>query len=165
MKTFQRCSGGSIAEFGPALFVLLIIGFFPLLDMLQVMVGYGGCWYLNSQQSDLAAQSLRVRTVSPATTGTFVNQTDVQTQLDTLATDWKKTPLGCLSKLQSATTTIAGPTLSGTTGTYLTCYVQVTTAVKCASFLTIPFFSNVPGLGADVNISITGQRVVEDATQ
>ncbi|MBX9879542.1 MAG: hypothetical protein K2Y22_13860 [Candidatus Obscuribacterales bacterium] len=151
-------TGAAIAEFAPALALLLLFVFFPLLDLMPILIGYVGCNYLNSQQSDLAAQSLRARGSS------FTNQAEVQPRLDTLATDWKSSSLGKLANLNSSTTTIAGPLNSTLHSGYLTCYVRVTTAVQCAPFLLLPFMGPVPGLGAPVNISISSERVVEDAT-
>lgn len=157
---FRSNSGSQIAEFGPAMFLLLILGFFPFLMILQLAFGYVGCWYLNCQQSDLAAQSLRVRS------GTFVNQSSVQTDLDKLALDWPQTPLGKLSKVKTSTATISGPVDSGSsTSGYTTAYVQTTTTVQCSPLISIPFLNTVPGLGAPINYTISAQRIVEDATQ
>ena len=158
-KSKRDYRGSAIAEFAPAITVLLLVVFLPLLDLMPILVGYAGCWYLNSQQSDLAAQSLLARG------NAFTNQGDVQTQLDTLASDWKNSALGNLAKLQDATTTITGPVNSSVSGGYLTCYVQVTTQVKCAPFVQLSFVGPVPGIGAPINVSISSQRVVEDATQ
>lgn len=157
-KLVRNHRGAAIAEFAPALAILLIVVFLPLLDLMPILVGYVGCSYLNSQQADLAAQSLRARGTS------FTNQGEVQPRLDTLATDWRSSALGKLSKLNSSTTTIEGPLNSSLHSGYLTCYVRVTTAVECAPFLLLPFMGSVPGLGAPVNISIASERVVEDAT-
>lgn len=151
--------GAVIAEFAPALILLIIVVFLPLLDLMPILAGYVGCWYLNSQQSDIAAQALRARG------STFTNQPEVQTQLDSLAKNWQSTALGNLAKLQDATTTITGPVNSTVSGGYATSYVHVTTAVKCAPFLLLSFMGPVPGLGAPVNVAITSQRVVEDATR
>lgn len=156
--TKRTCRGAAIAEFAPALIILIIVVFLPLLDLMPILIGYVGCGYLNSQQADLAAQSLRARGSG------FVNQAEVQPRLDTLATDWQSSALGRLAKLNSATTTIDGPLNSSMHSGYLTCYVRVTTAAQCSPFLLIPFMGPVPGLGAPVNFSISSERVVEDAT-
>lgn len=150
--------GAAIAEFAPALAILILVVFLPLLDLMPILIGYVCCGYINSQQSDLAAQSLRARGTS------FTNQGEVQPRLDTLATDWQSSALGKLAKLNSATTTIAGPLNSSHHGGYMTCYVRVTTTSQCSPFLLIPFMGAVPGLGAPVNFSISSERVVEDAT-
>lgn len=151
-------TGAAIAEFAPALALLLLFVFLPLLDLMPVLIGYVGCNYLNSQQSDLAAQALRARGNS------FTNQADVQSRVDKLATDWQATALGQLAKLKKATTTIAGPVNSSVSKGYLTCYVHVTTEVQCAPFIELAFLGAIPGLGAPVNFSISSERVVEDAT-
>ncbi len=157
-KMIRNYRGAAIAEFAPALAILIIVVFLPLLDLMPILIGYVGCNYLNSQQADLAAQSLRARGTS------FTNQAEVQPRIDAIATDWRSTALGKLAKLNSSTTTIEGPLNSSLHSGYLTCYVRVTTAVQCAPFLLLPFMGPVPGIGAPVNFSIASERVVEDAT-
>jgi hypothetical protein len=159
MRLIRRRTGQQTAELAPVLFILLFLGFFPLLCLLQVVVGYTGCWYLNCQQADLAAQSLIARG------GQFTNTSAVQAKLDTFAQNWQQSPLGTLSKIQGLPkSTINGPTNSSVNKGYLTCYVTVSTQAQCSSFLQIPFLSSVPGLGAPLPVSISAQRVVEDAT-
>lgn len=158
LKKKRACRGAAIAEFAPAIAILILIVFLPLLDLMPLLVGYAGCSYLNSQQSDLAAQSLRARGSS------FTNQADVQSRLDSLATDWRSSALGKLANLKSASTSMAGPVNSSVSNGYMTCYVRVTTSVQCSPFLLLTFLGPVPGLGAPVNFSISSERVVEDAT-
>lgn len=157
-KSKRTHKGSAIAEFAPALIILIIVVFLPLLDLMPILVGYAGCSYLNSQQADLAAQALRARGSS------FTNQGEVQQRLDTLATGWQSAALGKLANLKSATTTITGPVNSSANNGYMTCYVRVTTAVQCAPFLMLGFMGPIPGLGAPVSFSIASERVVEDAT-
>ena len=51
----RRRKGNQIAEFGPALWVLLIFIFFPMVDLLSMGVSYGLCMVLNFNQVHEAA--------------------------------------------------------------------------------------------------------------
>lgn len=46
----RRAKGSAIAEFGPALGIILIFFFFPMIDFLSVGMSYGFCMVLNYNQ-------------------------------------------------------------------------------------------------------------------
>ena len=67
---FRNDEGDSIAEFGPALLVLLVALFFPMIDMLSLGLSYILCTALNCNQVHEA--SLLTYTEAPSATGAVV---------------------------------------------------------------------------------------------
>lgn len=47
----KRERGQQIAEFGPALFLLVVVFFFPLVDAIYLGLAYGTGWYLNQLET------------------------------------------------------------------------------------------------------------------
>jgi hypothetical protein len=65
-RRFRGQRGGQIAEFGPALLILLVVMFFPMIDLLYYGFAYGAAWYLHQ---------LEVRAVSVSQPPFGPNQT------------------------------------------------------------------------------------------
>jgi hypothetical protein len=147
----RKQHGVTIAEVGPALFLLLIMGIFPMLDLIFAGSAYTACLLLNDLQLREAARL-------PAS--------QVENALIYIAHDWQNTGIGAYAGVmgepqsQYAYTVVPIPTGAGrATETY----IVVTTSVTLRPFLPIPFFNAVPALGAPVSYSISGRRLLEMA--
>lgn len=145
-------SGSAIAEFGPALGVLLICFFFPLVDMLALGVSYGLCLVLNANQAHEASLLPKSEATDPsgvvktgivnqwlAGMGHFVNivsppQTDVTYRTGQMGGDGVQDQI-----------------------------VMVETKVVCGPFLPIPLpVVNVPGLNGDMTFDLKTEKPMED---
>ena len=168
-KNSQRKKTGSIAEFGPALFVLLVLIFFPMIDLIQMGVAYMSCNFMNEQQLNHLSTNLQVVTntsssgfpaFSAYSIGIAVNDLNTfRTFLNhsAFARLANIVPLGSISA-----TNIIGPVYRPTENTY---YVQFSTVITSNPFLFIPFFHGMPGIGAPVTYTIAGERPVETVVQ
>ena len=65
MKSKRRKSGSAIVELGPALYVFLILIFFPALDLIGMAAQFTCAWYHNH----LMLEELSVRKKSDGTSG------------------------------------------------------------------------------------------------
>jgi hypothetical protein len=141
--------GSSLAEFGPALGILLLSVFFPLLDLIMVGFAYCQCMTLNSLQLQKAAEL-------PAAAAQAPNGAVFQALPDA----WQHTGLGAFVKLtEPPTTAIAYQDARGRDR-----YVIVSTTFSVSPFLNIPIIPGIPALSAPATFTISGKRVVEDPT-
>lgn len=142
-------TGSSIAEFGPALGILLFSIFFPLLDMIMLGFAYTQCLSLNSLQAQKAAEVGKAQAKDPA--GVVVAA---------LPNAWQATGMGAFIKLaQPPVTSVAYETAVGSDQ-----YVIVSTTFSVNPFLNIPIIPGVPALSAPATFTISTRRVVEDPT-
>lgn len=148
----RRANGETIAEFGPALFILLICIFFPLIDILAMCVSYGLCVVLNTNQVKEAA----------LLTGSSANSnSDIVKQ--GIPDEWANGMGRFVKMAEPVNTQIAYRT--GETGTDQTTdtIVGVRTTVKCSPFLPVPVpFVTCPGLNAPMTFQITSERPMEN---
>ncbi len=142
-------NGSSIAEFGPVLFILLIMIAFPLIDLLAVALFYNAGSVLNGSQVREAA--LEPYTQVNSTSG-FVKQAIVD--------QWIQGGLGRFCKLaQPVDTQVIYKT--GVAGDKI---VVLTTSIVVSPLVNIgiPFLPGVPGINAPVPFSYTSEHVVEN---
>ncbi len=141
--------GNSIAEFGPALGILLFSFFFPLLDLVMFGFAYSQCLTLNSLQAQRAAAMGKAQARDPG--GTVIAG---------LPNAWQHTGMGSFVGLtESPTTAITYVTAVGSDQ-----YVIVATTFSVKPFLQIPLIPGVPALSAPATFTISTRRVVEDPT-
>src|SRR5437868_1186771 len=69
---FRRCTGGAIAETGPALFLLIVLIVIPVMDLLYMGIAYGFAWFLHNTE----IRELAVRVPDPAQAPTFLSKVD-----------------------------------------------------------------------------------------
>jgi hypothetical protein len=143
----RQSAGSSIAEFGPALGILLLSIFFPLLDLVMLGFSYCQCMTLNSLQSQKAAEMSQVQASSP--TGPIFQG---------LPSAWQQTGMGAFVKLTDAPTT----TVIYQNADSQDKFVIVSTSFSVQPFLNIPLIPGVPGLSAPTAFTISSKRVVED---
>ncbi len=142
----KRERGASLAEFGPAFFLLFIFAVFPVLDIIGMGFGYVSSVSLNDLQLRQAAKIPKSQAQDP------------------------EGPV-CLAIPQNYVSSIAGGLASivdlpVTEVSYdndaSNVYVTVTTHVTVKPFLTIPFFTVIPGLGAPATYTISSSRMLEN---
>jgi hypothetical protein len=137
MKKLRKRTGSAIAETGPALFVLLVMIFFPMLDLLAMGMQFCCSWYLNHE----ASHELSVSKFA-----------DWGVALDQLKTKFDSTGIPKFIHMtggsHSYTSVPAGA--SGDPA-----QVNCTTAVTCTPFLYIPMFFPVPGVNQPMTFSFT----------
>ncbi len=147
--------GAGIAEFGPAMLVLLICIFFPLCDLISIGVSYCMVMVLNYNQiqeaslvdhtqAEDASGSVKkgIPDVWRGGMGHFVNMsgdpvTDVTYRLGQVE---------------------VGAGANGEQDKI----VRVKTTVTCNPFLSIPFFVNVPGINAPFPLVVFQERQMEN---
>jgi hypothetical protein len=54
----NNSNGSQLAEFGPALFLLLIVGLLPALDLIFMGIAFSTAWYLNQAEAREAANNM-----------------------------------------------------------------------------------------------------------
>ncbi|MBY0356683.1 MAG: hypothetical protein K2W82_01670 [Candidatus Obscuribacterales bacterium] len=151
-KSLRPATGNAIIETGPALFVLLVLIFFPLLDIMGIAVGY----QMASTYHDRMIREIAVRT--PDATGYNAAVARVNGEII-------NGPFYNFLRMQPADlqvvlppTYIPDPTKSP--GHFQA--VRVRTTVTIRPFIIIPFIGNVPGLSAPVPFTMTTERPQEE---
>lgn len=157
----RKSKGSAITEFGPALFLFLIVIFFPLMDILGMAAVYCCGWYSNF----ITTRELAVRTAADGGLGTPPPAKDAGRSATTTGgtvanevnTEFLKTGIASFVGVTAAGLTHAvtyiGPTSAGDPP-----QVECRTTVRSKPFLTIPFIPNVPGLSADIDFTMAATR-------
>lgn len=150
--TRRNKRGSSIAETGPALFILFLMLFFPLVNLVTMTFAYFSCTTLNDLQLREAALLPKKDAQDPA--GAVMKR---------IPEEWKAEGIGAFAGLNKPQVTIVDyVTQSKDKDGREEAVVRVTTQVQLRPFLTIPFFPGVPGLGKPMDFQITSQRPVEN---
>ncbi|MBX9666824.1 MAG: hypothetical protein K2X93_04360 [Candidatus Obscuribacterales bacterium] len=143
-RRFRRNSQGSaITETGPALFLLLIIILFPLLDLMYMGLAFGIVWYLNH----LEVRELALRVPSEST--------QVLTDIDRL---FVNQGLGRFVGMTTGSITHPGGARRAGAPVMVTCQTNVTVL----PFMSIPFLIPVSGINQPVNFVVTSTRLQEE---
>lgn len=166
--------GSAITEAGPALFLALIVFFFPLLNFIGMMIAYGDCLYL----SDLILRRAAVESdllildtsTTPATVKVNPTPATLNADLAQVVADWSN-GFGKFASTGTAPVvmTTVDPSSSNTT-TYagqasawpVTWYLNSTVVCQVRPFLLVPFFVAVPGLSAPVTFQFNGRTMIEN---
>nr|MBP9093755.1 hypothetical protein [bacterium] len=149
--SLRSARANSMVEFGPALIILLICIFFPLIDMLAVALAYCDGQVLNSNQVHEASLVDWHDAVNPS--GTVCKGIPDQ---------WLN-GMGKFVKVSSPPTTLVGYRDGESTTGVTDKIVSVTTTLSCTPFLSIPLpVFNVPGLNGPMVFSITSERPMEN---
>jgi hypothetical protein len=147
----RKKSGSAITEMGPALFILIFVGVFPLLDLIFAGSAYCACVLLNNLE-------LREASRIPAS--------QLDNSMTQVAQNWKTSGIGQFAGILGdpqtqydySTVRIDG---SATAGNEV--YVNVATTVTLRPFMPIPFLNSIPVLGAPVTYIIHGRRLLANA--
>ena len=149
----RRRKGSALTEMGPAMYILLIFIFFPALDLLAMAVAYTSSMYLNVLQTKAAALTKNTDNQSP--TG------EVQ---KAVVDQWLGYGVGqfvhTTEKPKTQVFYSDGQTDPSTKITDK--IVRVQTTVTCLPFLTIPWFTPVPGMSAPMTFTFNSTATVEN---
>lgn len=143
--------GSAITEFGPALGILLICFFFPLLNMLVLGVSYCLCMVLNYNQVHEAS---------------LVHMNDAVSLNGPVCkdiTDKWLAGMGKFVRAEGYPQTTVSYRDGQTTGNVTDRIAVVRTLVVCQPTLSIPLFgASVPGLNAPMAFSISSESTMEN---
>ncbi len=153
VKNLRSLNGAALSELGPALFIVFVIGLLPILDAIALSANYASAFYLNQLQ--LREAQKIPKSIATSKNGRVLSQ---------IPNQWRATLLG----LSAATVVNTGVDYIpvpwqpvGSNQTIDFWFVSVTTTATFSPLLNIPFFTQVPGLGAPITFSISGRRPVE----
>jgi hypothetical protein len=145
-KAGRKSKASALSEFGPALFFIFIFAVFPVIDLIAMGFGYTSCVTLNDLQLREAAKL--PKSIANSQTGPV---------LSTIPQKWMTTIAGAMSGLtENPSTTLTYEPYNGSI------YVNVSTSVTVRPFLTIPFFTKIPGLGEPATFTIVNSRMLEN---
>lgn len=155
VRRMRTKTGAGIAEFGPAMLVLLICIFFPLCDLISMGVSYTLVMVLNYNQVHEAS---------------LIESGDAQNPSGSVKKgipDVWKSGMGKFVNMsgnpQTEVTYRDGQTESGTGANGAEDkIVRVRTTVTCNPFLNIPFFVKVPGINAPFPLVVFQERQMEN---
>ncbi|HEY9870041.1 MAG TPA: hypothetical protein V6D08_12820, partial [Candidatus Obscuribacterales bacterium] len=152
----RRQRGHALSEFGPALMILLCLGFFPLIDFISVGLQYSGCWYLNFLQTREAALTIKI-TEGKVDGGSMEV---ARRRAEELRRAWRESGIGKFCNVDQDKPFEQSINIDSSGGPAAT-FVRVTTRVSCYPFLPIPF---IPGLNKSFSFALTSERLVEDVS-
>lgn len=156
----RRQKGNALSEFGPAILVLLIFIFFPLVDLLAVVLAYAVCMVLNFNQVHEASlipmkdAAQNNGTVKKGIVDQWLNGMGRLAKLDGY-------PVTDVSYRQGLAATSSGN--GDPNNGVVDRIVNVSTTVKCKPFLNIPLPGiNVPGLSGPMVFELRSERTMEN---
>lgn len=150
-KNRRNERGNAISEFGPAMWILIICIFLPMINLLSLAVSYGMCMVLNHNQVHEAAllksQQAQLAT-GPVKKG---------------IPDFWLNGMGKLVKVQGyPRTSVSYRNELGGSGVSDK-FVRVQTTINCSPLLTIPLpVVNVPGINGPMSFTLSSERPMEN---
>jgi hypothetical protein len=130
------------------LYILLIVIFFPLMDLLFIGMQFCCAWYANHEFT----HELSVSRYADWTSGAAFNQ---------VLAKFNATGIPQFIKIVPGKNTNAYSYVPPNSTTGLPAQVFVTTTIQCAPWLTIPLPVSVTGLNKNMTISFTAYKVWE----
>lgn len=167
-NTFRKCRGSYIADFGPALFILVIGVFFPLTNLVSVTMRTA---LINNAVQQTAAAAARCKTFNASisaqdpsskalATSTF---NSLASKIGGFSASSVQTYI-VVTNISSGASTTQSAMLSAPADTNVNVYAirvvatgQVSPLVSCSS----SFFGNVPGLTTPMTYSSTASSYSE----
>jgi hypothetical protein len=148
MKIFRKRKGSTIAETGPALFVFLLLIFFPLVDLIGLGLSFSCAWYLNH----MVTRELACRTQAEGLSGQVANEVNTNYLRSGLALFLHITPADVQHQIQYPAAAAVGlpPT------------VICRTTVNARPMLVLPLPPNCPGLNLPMPLSFQSERPREE---
>ncbi|MBS1994579.1 MAG: hypothetical protein JSS86_02530 [Cyanobacteria bacterium SZAS LIN-2] len=146
------------------MFIILMVFFFPFLNLIGMTVEYGDCLYLNSlvlRQATLEhLLKMDTSAVPPTLTTDLSCSTDPNGSLNTIIKAWMNGGLGQFAS--SGVMPVQTINVDLTEGTPRCKYVHLDLNVECKPFLNIPFFLRIPGLNAPMMFKFHSRGVIEN---
>lgn len=140
----RRTSGSAIMETGPALYVFLLLIFFPMVDLLFMGVDFCGSWYMNH----LVVRELALR-----------KKSEWPNAISQVVTPFTNAGVGQFMHITGSShvpVNIGQPT----DGERMK--VQCDSTVTCAPFLQLPIPGSIPGLSGPVTFRFSSERPREN---
>jgi hypothetical protein len=160
----RKFKGSAIAEFAPALFVFVMVFFFPFLNMIGMAISYADCLYLNTLLLRQAAlENVLVfdnTTTPPALKPDLTCSTHPNGSLNNLIKQWQMSGLGQFASTNKMP--VQTCFIDMTEGTPNARFIHLNLLAECRPFLQIPFFIKVPGLNEPVTFKFSGRAVIEN---
>ena len=172
----RRGQKGSIAEFGPALILILIVFLFPMIDLIYLGIAYAAGWYCNHlvirevachNPCDAAAMGTCITTATNAWGASglsnFIGNPNVVNNV-TFTTVTKPTAGGNETVQSSGLPyPVAAPVITPAPGnsTYVG-YCTVTTSMAVKPFVSLPWIGDVPGINQPVTFNFGDTRPQEE---
>lgn len=145
--------GSSMSEFAPSLFILLIFLTFPMFDL----IGFGATYFCGYTLNSLQLREAAVTPASQALRPSGVIKKDLPER-------FSKTGLGAFAQVINVKTDVSY--LAGhkdpRSEFAADATVSVSTEITSRPFLTIPFFTGIPGLGSPFTLKFASTRPLED---
>jgi hypothetical protein len=146
-RTGRSAKGNSLTEFGPGLIILFMFFFFPLIDLISVVVSYAVVMVLNYNQVHEA--SLIPSNIATDPSGSVKSG---------IPAVWEN-GMGHFVKMTGQPTT----NVSYFPGASPDQIVLVKTTVVCNPFLPVPVpMLNVPGLNGPFTFEVASQHIMEN---
>jgi hypothetical protein len=138
IRASRRSRRGSVAEMGPALFLLLVCAVFPMVDVIFACLSYCSCMAANDMEVSEAAK---------------VPSTNSIDTVNDILCKWQFSGLGQFVGLTTQPiVTVTYPDNQ---------YVVVTTKFSVKPLLPIPFFIGLPGLNSPLVYTIADKKLLE----
>lgn len=156
-------NGSAITEFAPAMFVLIMVFFFPLLNLFMLTLSYADVLYLdNLLLRQAALENVLVRTgPGPNDFSTDLScSTDPNGSLNTVITNWQNSGVGKF--VGTATVPKQTAFINVTEGSATAKFIHVELSADVKPFLTLPFPMLVPGINAPVTFTFSGRSLIEN---
>lgn len=146
-RYLRKRRGSTIAETGPALTILFLFLFFPMLDLISMPIFYASCATLNDVQ---LREAVNIAKSEAESAGGPVKKH--------IPEQWASLGMGQFVGLTKPVET----QVSYTPGVGDDIYVIVTTTINCRPFLTMPFFFPIPGMTTPLDYTISTKRLLEN---
>jgi len=147
MQIKRRQNGSAIAELGPALFVILLSAFFPLLDLIAMGVSFGSVWYVNN----LCTSQL-----------CLARQSQMQSVIDTVDNAFVQTGIAQFIGISDPSAIHHQVSYNNTPGSGAPPTVLCTTTMSTKPLVSIPFFAPIVGLNTPISFTASTERPREE---
>lgn len=166
MKRSRKPQGSALAEMGPALFILLILIFFPMLNLVQIGAAYA---LANTyHQYVLREVAFRRPDDKDAAISRVNNEIDANPLYQFLRITNRTVDEVKFLKADDSEVTMPLPTITDATPPEVRedarqkrndiAKVRVTTTMTVSPYFTLPFFNNIPGISAPVPFRAQSER-------
>lgn len=160
----RNARGGSIAEFGPALFLIFVVALFPLLNVIGLALKYADCYFLYNIVSREAGVATIIHQ-NPSTNPPSITSVDLSAStnpngsVNNVIKTWQQSGMGAFANVVSTPTQTC--TVDNAEGTATARFVHVQLTVICNPFLKLPL-PPIPGFSAPITFQYNGRTTVEN---
>ncbi|CAN5293877.1 hypothetical protein BH11CYA1_BH11CYA1_48170 [soil metagenome] len=167
LRTYKRSrtySGSAIAELAPAMFIFIMVFFFPFLNLIGLAISYADCLYLDTlllRQAAIENVLVIDNTTSPASLKPDLTASTSPTgALNSVINNWLQLGLGRFASTGSMPKQTCYIDLSE--GSTKVKFIHLNLDVECRPFLQLPFPIPVPGINQPVTFKFSGRSVIEN---